>query len=884
MDVAESKLQSAVNNRNRTTLPRNKGKKQQMLPVTVLRFNDDIDIREELFNENRNVTSTKKEVIQASFVATVANLTVNILIDTGAVVSVMSNNLYRRIKEVVSVPTFPVQSCKILGAIGTRSQPVKMQVLVDINTGNGVIQCPFLVVDKLVVECILGLDLLREKAATIDFSTGICEFESHNDRIKVTLTRTYIEPNITCPGLKINLIRTDNTKLTGTECYSNEEHTSMLRDQVEQKISETNNLTEIQRGELRQVLIQFLFVFRTQPGLINCYEYQIKVRPHEIYCHHTYPIPWAKRDAVMNELKKMMEWNVIEPSTSPYCNPLLAVSKPDNTVRLVLDARAINKIIEPVRTRPENLEEQLLKFYGVKYLSSFDLRSSYWQVPLNKESRKYTAFIVAGRSYQFQVLPFGISTASGIFITALDKALGPEIVEQVTLYVDDILIATTTWDEHLCLIHKTLQRFEASGITANLRKSKFAREQLKFLGHLISPDGIKPDPDKISAIKNFPYPYCKRQLRAFYGLCSFFRRFLPNQALNSTSLLHLLKKNTPWVWTPQCERDYDYIKDSLVNSQLLHHPDMTKEFCLVTDASNIGLGSCIFQIHQENGIYEFRAISFASRTLSECERSYTASELETLAIVWSFKKFNHFIYGRKIKVYCDHQALSCLLNCKLLHRRLERWFLTLQEYDFEIVHIPGKDNVVADALSRLPEGLAEHTELKEQAHDFRVLLMLDGTHKPYYIDMCRNMATLQEEDHRWRKIRTELKNQPAEKISTYYTLHNEVLFYRRHPKTDIWCVCIPESCEETVILYTHVSWGHYGTQKCLNKLRIHCYFPNMRKKLITSSNPASYAKRLNQEIRILEHIYILFCLPNHFNWSVLMSLDPCLPQEVVQSM
>lgn len=826
----------------------------------MLRYNDGKDIRDELFNEQTPQNKIAIVTYQAHILITVGGIPTTVLIDTGAAVNVLSYNLFKQINNVHKLPTFPVQNCKIIGAVGARSRPVKIQAHVPLQFCGETDNCSFLVVESLIEDCILGLEYLQSREAKLDFKDGKCHLTVNQHTCILNLLRKEITSGKSCKSVKleeasVNQINFENS----VDVFENETESF---ESLAQKVQESTNATESQRQQLLHLLHKYIRVFDKKPGVIKTYQYHMQVKPHEAFCKHTYSIPWAKQPAVKAEINRMLRWNIIEPSLSQYSSPLLAIFKSDGSVRLVLDARAINKIIIPVRTRPENLEEQLQKFFGVKYLSSIDLRSSYWQVPITEESRQYTAFIFSGRSYQFKVLPFGLNVSSGVFITALDTVLGPELLDRITVYVDDILVATATWEEHLILLERVLDRFLSSGVTVNLLKSKFVKTEIKFLGHIISSTGIVPDPEKLKAIQNFPTPHNRRQLKGFYGLCSFFRRFLPQQLLNSTPLLSLLRKDTPWNWSEQCHKDFVKIKEALVNSDILHHPDMTQDFCIATDSSNYGLGACLFQISDKLDPKSLKVISFASRTLTECERRYSTTELELLAIVWAFKKFHHYVFGKHTKVFCDHQALSFLMSCKLLHNRLARWAMILQEYDFEIEHIKGTDNVIADALSRLPQGMPDLQDCVESSTEFKIMLMKDSEYRPYYLDMCRNIQQLQQADDRWHKVITKITENPDTPFSQHYKLHNGVLFFRRHPQSRQWCVCIPGSHEVTLIWHTHRVWGHFGPLKCLRKLKQYCHFPNMSRKIHNTLKSCLICQR---------------CKPN--NQSSKMPLHSILPYQ-----
>lgn len=324
-------------------------------------------------------------------------------------------------------------------------------------------------------------------------------------------------------------------------------------------------------------------------------------------------MPLAKREAVS---KEMLDNDIIERSDSEYCNPIHPVFKRDGSVRLVLDARAINRVILTQRDQPESIEEILQKFAGTRYLSSLDMTSSYWQLELDKDSRKYTAFFHNGRCYHFKRMPFGLNISSAAFVRALDEILGEELLQDVIVYVNDILIASPSWEDHMKTLDQVLHTFESGGVTLNIKKSEFAKEKVQFLGHVISTAGIEPDPRKLETVRNFPEPMCKKQLQSFLVFCGYLRRYLKGHCLSSPALLSLMKKNDVWNWGPEQREAFLEIKKQLLEAPLLHPPDLKEPFCLGTDASEYGIGVHLYQIINENGQEQHLSVAFASRVLT----------------------------------------------------------------------------------------------------------------------------------------------------------------------------------------------------------------------------------------------------------------------------
>lgn len=413
----------------------------------------------------------------------------------------------------------------------------------------------------------------------------------------------------------------------------------------------------------------------------------------------------------------------------------------------------------------------------------------------------------------------------------MNATLPEHLKQQITIYVDDILIAESSWEKHNSTLASLLEVFAQSGITVNLEKSQFGRSQIKFLGHIISKDGIQPDPEKLEAIMKMPVPTTKRQLRAFLGLINFYRRFINLKDLTTPRLYELTGKNTIWFWDEAAQREYLCLKDALLHAPILHHPDLSKIFCISTDSSKFGLGVHVFQEDEENGIATQRTIAFASRILSKSERNYSVTELQALAVVWAFEKFRYFLFGRHTKVYTDHRALQFLMSAKLNHDRLRRWALFLQEFDFSVIYIPGKQNIVADSLSRSPVGLIKATEEAYLENNFTILYMQQVAFENYISATFSDIAKEQDKDPIWRDIKIKWHDKYNVSIRQFYIIHNNILFKRKAPDSQFWLVCVPEESVNKLIWYIHLSYGHYGAKKCFAKLRDSCYFINMEKRI-----------------------------------------------------
>ncbi|KAL6417111.1 hypothetical protein ACFW04_014674 [Cataglyphis niger] len=384
------------------------------------------------------------------------------------------------------------------------------------------------------------------------------------------------------------------------------------------------------------------------------------------------------------EVEDMEAAGVIEPSTSAWSSPVVLVKKKDGKYRFCIDFRKVNDATEKDAYPLPQVTATLEKLRGAKYLSTLDLKQGYWQVPLESKSRPITAFTIPGRGlYQFKVMPFGLHSAPATFQRLLDKIISPALEPNVFVYLDDIIIISKTFDDHLRLLTEVFRRLRDARLRLNPEKCKFCVDQLKYLGHVVDRKGIRTDPEKVSAIENWPEPHTVKQIRQFLGMASWYRRFIANFSTIAAPLTSLTKKNAKWKWGAEETTAFRELKKTLVSAPVLACPDFARRFVLQTDASASGLGAVLTQNFEEGE----RVIAYASRTLNSAEKNYSATELECLAVVWGIRRMKGYLEGYPFTVITDHQALKWLQRLEAPTGRLARWLFELQQYDLEhILH------------------------------------------------------------------------------------------------------------------------------------------------------------------------------------------------------
>ena len=474
-----------------------------------------------------------------------------------------------------------------------------------------------------------------------------------------------------------------------------------------------------------------IFVTADNPslGATHLAEHQIHLKPNAVLKHQRpYRLTPDKREILRHHLDELLNQGIISPVNEkkdlPVTSPIVIVSKRNNNkadllpgtkqhslglFRFCVDFRHLNSQTRDFNYPLPDLQELSESFSERKavFMSSIDLSSGFFQMPIAANSQRLTAFSSPFGSFLFKRLPMGLKTSPSSFSLLMNKVLKGLTFKQVLCYIDDILVVSDTFDQHLKDLEEVFSRLRQANLKLNPKKCLFARSKLTFLGHEISKDGMRPPPDRITAVQEYPPPKSLKELRRFMGLMNWFRKFIPNFSAKAHPLNQLTKQNVPFQWGESQQAAMDSLKGALLASPVLAFPRFDLEFRLAVDTSSKGIGYMLYQVWPEQefppGTSEksrVKVVRFGSKSLTKYQSNYGPTKLELLGMVTSILDCAAYLRSRPFLVLCDHQALKPLLQNKLKGALYERWLAILQQFNFKIEYKPAGEMAVPDALSR----------------------------------------------------------------------------------------------------------------------------------------------------------------------------------------
>ena len=460
------------------------------------------------------------------------------------------------------------------------------------------------------------------------------------------------------------------------------------------------DLQSYQRNELLTLCESFSDVLCDVPGKTSLIDHKVETGSSRPIYQRPYAVPHALQDdEVQKELQDMLEEVTVEPSNSPWAAPIVLVKKKVNTIRFCVDYRKLNEVTVFDPNPMPNVDDIHTRLASAKYFSSIDLTKGYWKIPLDADAKRKTAFVTSMGHFQFTVLPFGMVNSGASFVRFMHLVLaGTE--EFTDSYIDDIIVFSDTWEQHLSHLRTVLGALRNSHLTAKPSKCFLGYEQLEFLVHIVGGGTVAPVKEKVRVIRDFPEPTTKRELRSFLGMVGYYRKFIPNFSQLAAPLTDMTGKGYPAkvIWTDSAREAFQTLRHLLTEEPVLRSPDFSKRFILQTDASDRGLGAVLLQEGEEGR----NPVFYLSRKLLPRAQAYAVIEKECQAIVWAVQKLKVYLNGVEFVVETDHCPLQWLHHMKNHNQRLLRWSLILQEFKFTTRYLKGKENALADQLPRIP--------------------------------------------------------------------------------------------------------------------------------------------------------------------------------------
>lgn len=715
------------------------------------------------------------------------------LLDTGSTRSFISRSFFDFLShKFPSITTTPTSMSCLMA--NSSALPVTHSTRLPVKFSNFSWPFEFAIVDNLTFQIVLGMDFITSTGLIMDFSRS-------NFYFKFAPLQSFSILNLS-PLYCSSITTSDSNWLPSLAHLPPDKVTKLL-----------------------PVLQDFSDVLTPKLGLTNQGSCTLELLDNTPCRTPPYIVAPPKLQILRQHIDELLTKQIIVPTTSEYASPCFLIPKKDGGHRLVVDYRKLNAKIKFDTFPLPTIESALMHFGGAKFFTVLDLNSAYHQIPLSPESQPLTAFSTQFGTFAYTRLPFGLAVGGQILSRILSNIFNDISWNNLFLYLDDLLVYSDTFEQHLEHLSLVLSRLRASGFTVKPEKIKICVKEISYLGYLISGEGVRVNPERILPIVDFPRPHTLRQLRRFLGMCGFYARFIPHMSCITEPLNSLKRKGVKFKWGSSQQEAFDKLKFLLTHPPVLHAPDFCKPFILQTDASSLALGAVLQQVVDDHPV----PIAYASRRLTSAEIHTSIYEKECLAAIWACEKFSKYLEHQHFTLQTDNQALTWLKAQPHSLGKIGRWIYRLSAFSFNVEHIPSKDNPVADGLSRLFEDEEIPTDSCAILVDYPLSFQSINDH--------------QREDEWCKKLINRLE---IGQVIPNYQMHQRLLIYKP-PSTAKKRVVVPAALTSMITKYFHdsVLGGHLGVAKTIHKISTHFYWPQMTKsiaKFVRCCEPCQRAK------------------------------------------
>jgi hypothetical protein len=449
--------------------------------------------------------------------------------------------------------------------------------------------------------------------------------------------------------------------------------------------------------EMAQLVEEFPVIFEEPSGIpppntvTHSIPLMVSTHPFRLNPYRYTP---AQKDETETQIAHLLKSNMIQESTSPFASPVLLVKKKSGEWRLCVDYRRLNVYTVKNKLPMPIVEELFEELHGACWFSTLDLRSGFHQIMVTPADRYKTAFQTHSGHYEYKVMPYGLTGALATFHSIMNHIQKPLLRKCVVVFMDDILIYSKTYEEHIEHVRQVFQLLQEHQFKVRLSKCSLAKQQLHYLGHVLSPNGVSTNHDKIQDLQKWQSPQSVKEVRCFLGLAGYYRRFVKNFGMISRPLTDLLKKGTLFIWTNHCEKAFQFLKQALISALVLAVPDFSKPFVVETDASDTGIGAVL----QHDG----HPIAYVSKALGLKHQGLSTYEKESMAILLALDQWKAYLLPAEFTIHTDQRSLTYLTDQRLHTYWQQKVQTKLMSYQYKISYKKGSTNCVADALSRAP--------------------------------------------------------------------------------------------------------------------------------------------------------------------------------------